>query len=85
MIAWYERDPKWKNVKGFRGQNDVEKPHGEWNVVELIADGDRVTYKVNGKLANEGSGAKPSRGRILFQSEGAEIFFRNIELLSRGK
>ena len=40
------------------------------------------SYKnfVNGKLVNEGTGAKPSRGRILFQSEGAECFFRNIEL-----
>ena len=84
-FARYGQGP-WKGVVGFRSpENEVEKPHGEWNVVELIADGDRVTYKVNGKLANEGSGAKPSRGRILFQSEGAEIFFRNIELLSRGK
>jgi hypothetical protein len=31
-------------------------------------------------VVNEGSGANPSRGRILFQSEGAEVFFRNIEL-----
>ncbi|MBI3646252.1 MAG: DUF1080 domain-containing protein [Acidobacteriales bacterium] len=46
----------------------------------LPADGDRVKYVVNGKVANEGAGANPSRGKILFQSEGAEAFFRNIEL-----
>jgi hypothetical protein len=71
----------FKDVTGYRDPvREVEKPHGEWNVVELIADHDRVTYRVNGKVVNEGSGANPSRGRILFQSEGAEVFFRNIEL-----
>jgi hypothetical protein len=71
----------FKDVTGYRDPvGEVEKPHGEWNVVELIADHDRVTYRVNGKVVNEGSGANPSRGRILFQSEGAEVFFRNIEL-----
>jgi hypothetical protein len=59
---------------------EYENPHGEWNLLELYADGDKVKYVVNGKVANEGSGAKPARGRILFQSEGAEVFFRNIEL-----
>lgn len=76
----------WQGIAGFRSpENEAEKPHGEWNLVELIAKGDKVTYKVNGKVVNEGTGANPSRGRILFQSEGAEVFFRNIELRSIGK
>jgi hypothetical protein len=29
---------------------------------------------------NEGIEASAGRGKILFQSEGAEVFFRNIEL-----
>jgi 3-keto-disaccharide hydrolase len=71
----------WKGVLGYRDPaGEVEKPHGEWNLFEVIADGDRVKLLVNGKLVNEGSGAKPSRGRILFQSEGAECFYRNIEI-----
>jgi hypothetical protein len=71
----------WKDVAGYRDPNgDPEKPLGEWNVLELLCDGDTVKYWVNGKLVNEGSGANPSRGRILFQSEGAELYFRNIEL-----
>jgi hypothetical protein len=40
---------------------------------------------VNGKLANEGSQAFPSGGKILFQSEGAEVFFRNIKLYPLNK
>ena len=70
-----------KNVTGFRDPvGEVEKPHGEWNLLELVVQGDHVKQFVNGKLANEGSGAYPSSGKILFQSEGAEIFFRNIKL-----
>ncbi len=76
----YNKGP-WKNVAGFRDpKGEVEKPHGKWNRLELLADGDTVKYWVNGKLVNEGTGAKPNRGKILFQSEGAEVFFRRIEL-----
>jgi hypothetical protein len=46
----------------------------------LFADGDKVKYLVNGVVVNEGSQASLTRGKILFQSEGAEVFFRNIEL-----
>ncbi len=71
----------WEDVAGYRDpQNEVENPRGEWNVLELVARGDGVKYYVNGKLVNEGEGASPRRGRILFQSEGAELFFRKIEL-----
>jgi hypothetical protein len=71
----------WQDVAGYRDpKSEVEKPHGEWNRLELIADGDTVKYFVNGKLVNEGTGANPHRGKILFQSEGAEVFFRRIEL-----
>jgi hypothetical protein len=40
----------------------------------------QVWQYVNGKLANEGTDAFPASGKILFQSEGAEIFFRDIKL-----
>jgi hypothetical protein len=67
------------NVAGYR--DPVVRPtHGEWNLLELVAQGDHVKQFVNGKLANEGSQAFPSGGKILFQSEGAEVFFRNIKL-----
>lgn len=71
----------WKNVVGYRDPvNEVEKPHGQWNVVELVNKDGHVWQYVNGKLVNEGTDAFPSSGRILFQSEGAEIFFRNMKL-----
>ena len=71
----------WQNVTGYRDPaGEIEKPHGEWNVVELVVQGDHVKHYLNGKLVNEGSGAYPSSGKILIQSEGAEIYFRDIKL-----
>jgi hypothetical protein len=80
-INWYGRDPDWKDVKGFRGKNDVEKVAGEWNTLECICDGDKITNILNGTIVNVGTKASHTKGKILFQSEGAEVFFRRIELL----
>ena len=35
---------------------------------------------MNGKLANEGTNADPAQGKILFQCEGAEVFFRKMKI-----
>lgn len=64
----------------FLKTTDAEKPVGEWNTVEVLCDGDAITNIVNGTVVNEGTGASESAGRILLQSEGAEIFFRNVKL-----
>jgi hypothetical protein len=71
----------WKDEIGYRDPDgEVEKPLGEWNRLELWADGDTVRMLVNGKLVNEGTGASVRKGRIVFQSEGAELWIRKIEL-----
>ncbi len=80
-INWWGRDPAWKDVKGFRGKEDVENPVGEWNTLECICAGDNITNILNGKVLNHGTKASLTKGKILFQSEGAEVFFRKIELL----
>jgi hypothetical protein len=77
---WFGRDPKWDGRLGFRGPRDVEKPVGAWNQVEIICDGSAVAYFLNGVQVNGGTDGSLSGGRILFQSEGAEIFYRKIEL-----
>ncbi len=68
---------------------DREKPHGEWNTIELVCVGDESIHIVNGtvvmrlKKATRLDGAAPATltaGKILLQSEGAEIFYRNVEL-----
>jgi hypothetical protein len=71
----------WNNVVGYRDpQNELERPHGEWNVLELVNDGKTIKQYVNGVLANVGTDPFPVSGKILFQSEGAEIYFRNMVL-----
>lgn len=79
-IAWRGIDPEWQPVLGFRGRHDVEKPVGEWNRIEAVCAGGDVTYFLNGEKVNEGRHGSFTAGRLLFQSEGAEIFFRHIEL-----
>jgi hypothetical protein len=79
-VNWYGRDPGWEDVIGFRGKQDVEKPVGEWNTLECIADGERLTYILNGVVVNRAVHVQPASGRIQIQSEGAEIYFRKVDL-----
>ncbi len=79
-INWFGRDPEWKDTIGFRGKQDVEKEVGEWNTLECIAEDDQITIILNGVLVNKAKDVSPKKGRIQIQSEGAEIFFRRIEL-----
>jgi hypothetical protein len=77
---WYGRDRQWRDVQGFRGQHDVESPAGKWTRMEVICDGGNITNLVNGHVVNVGTGSHLRKGKLLFQSEGAEIFYRRIEL-----
>jgi len=79
-INWYGRDVDWQDRLGFRGRDDVESPYGGWTRLEVVAEGDRITNIVNGKVVNEGYRSSLTGGKILIQSEGAEIFFRRIDL-----
>lgn len=79
-INWYGRDPDWKDVLGFRGREDVEHPAGQWNRLEAFADGDSLVYMVNGVTVNKATRSSLTEGKLLFQSEGAELYVRRIEL-----
>jgi len=79
-INWWGRDPAWKDVLWFRGPDDVERPVGQWNRMEVLCDGDKIAVVLNGILVNAATGSSLTSGKILFQSEGAEIFFRAIEV-----
>lgn len=61
-------------------KSDAEKPNGEWNKVEIIASNGKIKYLVNGVLVNEGENPSVVKGKILVQSEGAEIYYRKIEI-----
>lgn len=70
-----------KNVPGFRNSSgELEKPRGEWNTLEVVVEDKVIRQYVNGILAIVGTDPFPTEGKILFQSEGAEVFFRDIQL-----
>jgi hypothetical protein len=73
------RDPRTSR-HFLRRKDGVEKAVGQWNQYDITCKGDTIKLVVNGELENEGRGAERTRGKILLQSEGAEIYFRNIEL-----
>jgi hypothetical protein len=80
-IGKFDKGPE-QNVVGFRNATgELEKPHGEWNLLEVVVDDHVIRQFVNGVLANIGTNPFPTEGKILFQSEGAEIFFRDIQVL----
>ncbi len=64
---------------------DAEKPHGQWNDIELIVMDGNSLHIVNGKVVMRlfnsriGSSQKPlNSGRIILQSEGAEVYYKDI-------
>ncbi|MFM8619155.1 MAG: DUF1080 domain-containing protein [Opitutaceae bacterium] len=77
---WRLKDPAWKDVLGFRGANDAERPVGEWNLLEATCAGRSLTYFLNGIKVNAATDASLREGRILIQSEGAELYVRRVEL-----
>ncbi|MBL9114575.1 MAG: DUF1080 domain-containing protein [Verrucomicrobiaceae bacterium] len=84
-INWRGRDEDWADKVGFRGKNDVESPPGEWNRLEVIAKGDTLQYFVNGAMVNEAFDCKPAEGKVLLQTEGAEMIVRRYELWPLGE
>jgi hypothetical protein len=71
---------------------DAEKPSGEWNVLEVYCFGDTSVHIVNGKTVmtlfhsrqpgDDGRELPLTRGKIQLQSEGAEVFYREIKIRS---
>ncbi|HXG09240.1 MAG TPA: DUF1080 domain-containing protein [Gemmataceae bacterium] len=68
---------------------DYEKPTGQWNTIEIMVVGNRSVHLVNGKpnmvLTNirrrvDGKEEPLTRGKIQLQSEGAEVYYRNIAI-----
>lgn len=58
----------------------IEKPLGEWNQYEITCKGNKIDLAVNGHHVNTGTNCEATKGKILLQSEGAPIEFRNIEI-----
>ncbi len=70
--------------------SDFENPYGQWNTIEIYTIGDKSIHLVNGKVVMvlqnskmrnpDGSKAPLTKGKIQLQSEGAEIYYSDIQL-----
>lgn len=70
---------------------DYENPMGEWNTIEIYTVDGNSIHVVNGNVnmrtynsqyLENGEKYPLTKGKIQLQSEGAEIYYRNIELRS---
>jgi hypothetical protein len=95
-----ETHPRYKDIQGWQRTGSIYhvaaaepghlKPTGEWNTMEIIADGPRVVIRLNGatvvddrldrhpELAAEHPGLKRTEGRLGLQSHNGRVEFRNI-------
>jgi hypothetical protein len=82
------------NEKSKVGRNciksqDAENLTGQWNSVEIYCLGDTAVHVVNGRVnmilyhsaqLDKGQLMRLSSGKIQIQSEGAEVFYRNLQI-----
>jgi hypothetical protein len=73
------QDPK-QSRHYLRMKDHVEKEIGQWNQYEITCKGDTIRLVINDQLVNEGTDAELTKGKILLQSEGAEIEFKDVVL-----
>lgn len=85
-------DPKGKLVESGHCPTvlGIEKPHGEWNEMEITVDGaEMATFKLNGEVVFvlqdmtqmiKGKKMPLDKGHIGLQAEWAELMYRNIRI-----
>jgi hypothetical protein len=71
---------RFGTLRNLKKTEDAEKPAGEWNQYEIVADGQTVTLKINGRVINRATGCDVVAGNVCLTAEGDEIHFRNVRL-----
>jgi hypothetical protein len=70
-------------------ESDNERPAGEWNTIEIYCAGQTSAHVINGKVVLvlqglrqrvDGKETPLMKGRLQLQSEGAEVFYRNMSI-----
>jgi len=88
-------DPDGEFLRDARGythaQTEPDFANGEWNTVELFALDDNAIFIVNGVVvmvveqSKDGSGNPLTSGQLQLQSEGAELFYRDVKIRKIGE
>lgn len=72
-----------------RKPGDPEKPHGQWNTLEIITLGNQTLHVLNGvvvmrvvdpEVRIDGEWRPMEAGKIQLQSEAAEVFYQDIRI-----
>ena len=71
-------NPRGKRSKSFENRC---KGKGQWNVYDVVCVDGVVKLSVNGKFVNGVSKTAVKKGYLCLESEGAEIHFRNIQIM----
>ena len=88
---WYTFREDNKNGRHCIKQGDAENPSGQWNTLDLYVHGDTSVHVINGKCMmvlyhskqlENGKSIPLVKGRLQLQSEGAEVFYKQIKIKS---
>lgn len=71
------------NPRGERSKSIENrcKPKGQWNIYDVVCVDGVVKLSINGKFVNGVREASVKKGYLCLESEGAEIHFRNIQIM----
>ncbi|MDU0355117.1 DUF1080 domain-containing protein [Paraglaciecola aquimarina] len=74
-------------VTGYsHASHEPDYPNGQWNQVDLYAVGDKAVFSINSEVvmvieqSKDKNGLPLTSGQLQIQSEGAEIFYRDIKI-----
>ncbi len=69
-----------KRKRAARFPGVAEKPFGEWNSYDIVAQGNTITLTINGVPANKVTNLPAASGAIALQMEGYPIEFQNVRI-----
>ncbi len=71
------------NPRGERSKSIENRclPRGQWNTYDVVAVDGVIKLSVNGKFVNGISHSTQKKGYLCLESEGAEIWFRNLKVM----
>jgi hypothetical protein len=73
-------------IPGVPPTKNTAKPAGEWNHMNVVNKGDKLTVKLNGEVVNEVDltkkplNSRPKTGWLGFQDHGLPLWLRNIKV-----
>jgi hypothetical protein len=76
-----------KKVTGYtHASSEPDYANGEWNRVDLYTLGDKAVFSVNGEVvmvieqSKDKQGLPLTSGQLQIQSEGAEVFYKDMKI-----